>query len=293
MLAALRNQRQSYVREFDFGGDRQLPLEARANPVGDDRMLVLLRDISARRQNEREVAANLARERQLSEMKAQFVAVASHEFRTPLTSAIGSIDMLERYAERLAPEKRVELVTRIKKSLNRLSGIMQNITNAHLAEIGHLEIAWQSIDIAAFLTEIVKQVEERDRGQHRFCLETPAAATAIRSDVELLTQVFAHLLTNATLYSPPGTTIRVTLARAATEVVVAVSDEGIGIPQEEWERVFEPFVRGGNIGVISGLGLGLTIVKRHVERLGGRVAVRPSERGATLEVRLPTEGSAD
>lgn len=293
MLSALRNQRQSYVREFDFGGGDQLSLEARSTPVGDDRMLVLLRDISARRRTEREVAANLARERQLSEMKAQFVAVASHEFRTPLTSAIGSIEMLERHAERLTAGKRVELTTRIRKSLDRLSGIMQNITNAHLAEVGHSGIAWQSIDTAVFLAEIVKQAEESDRGQHRFCLVAPAGATAIRSDAELLTQVFAHLLANATCYSPSGTTIRVTLERADADVVVAVIDEGIGIPQAERERVFEPFVRGSNIGVIGGLGLGLTIVKRHVERLGGKVAVLPSERGATLEVRLPINGPAN
>lgn len=294
MHAELARHRQSCVREFDFAAaDAPLSLEARATPVGDDRMLVLLRDISARRQTEREVAANLNRERQLSEMKAQFVAVASHEFRTPLTAAIASVEMLERYGDRLAPEKRNELTTRMRRSLDRLAGIMQDITNAHLTEAGRVDIAWRPVDLAAFFADLIREAEETNAHQHRFQFELRAAETTIRSDPERLFQIFSSLLANATRFSPAGTAITVGLDRVGDDFVVTIRDEGLGILEADRERIFEPFVRGGNVVSIGGLGLGLTIVKRHTERLGGRVAALPSTRGATLEVRLPAAGPAE
>lgn len=294
MRAELARNRQSCVREFDFTvAGAPLSLEARATPVGDDRMLVLLRDISTRRQTEREVAANLARERQLSEMKAQFVAVASHEFRTPLTAAIASVEMLERYGDRLAPEKRNELATRMRRSLDRLAGIMQDITSAHLTETGRMDIAWRPVDLAVFFADLIRETEEANANQHRLELEVRAAETTIRSDPERLFQIFSSLLANATRFSPAGTVVRMVLDRTGDDFVVTICDEGLGILDADRERIFEPFVRGSNVGAIGGLGLGLTIVKRHAERLGGRVAALPAVRGATLEVRLPAAGPAE
>lgn len=294
MRAELARNRQSCVREFDFtAAGAPLSLEARATPVGDDRMLVLLRDISTRRQTEREVAANLARERQLSEMKAQFVAVASHEFRTPLTAAIASVEMLERYGDRLAPEKRNELATRMRRSLDRLAGIMQDITSAHLTETGRMDIAWRPVDLAVFFADLIRETEEANANQHRLELEVRAAETTIRSDPERLFQIFSSLLANATRFSPAGTVVRMVLDRTGDDFVVTICDEGLGILDADRERIFEPFVRGSNVGAIGGLGLGLTIVKRHAERLGGRVAALPAVRGATLEVRLPAAGPAE
>ena len=109
-IVAWANQ-EAVLLEFDRNIDgTDYSIEARATPAGSDRLLILLRDISARKRGERDAQSNLERERQLSEMKSQFISVASHEFRTPLAAAVGSVELLERHANKLTEAKRGELL---------------------------------------------------------------------------------------------------------------------------------------------------------------------------------------
>ena len=131
---------QTVVQEFDRKmNGAAVSIEARATRAGSDRVLILLRDISARKQGERDVLAHLERERQLSEMKSQFITVASHEFRTPLATAVGSVELLERHAERLPETKRRELLTRVQHALARLTSIMDDMLMLSRADSGRLK----------------------------------------------------------------------------------------------------------------------------------------------------------
>jgi signal transduction histidine kinase len=109
----------------------------------------------------------------------------------------------------------------------------------------------------------------------------------VPADTSLLHHILSNLVGNAARYSPPGTTISVTLAVDPDEFVLVVADEGIGIPEAERVRIFEPFVRGSNVGQVGGTGLGLNIVKRYTELMGGTIEVLPADRGAAFRVRLP------
>ena len=262
-------------------------IEARATPAGRDRLLILLRDISARKRGERDAQAHRERERQLSQMKSQFVSVASHEFRTPLAAAVGSIELLERHATRLTEAKRGELLGRVRNSLGRLTDIMNNVLQLSRADSGRVKVTWMDVDLGRFAQDVVNEVADGDRQQHIFSFQLSGSRSTVPADTNLLHHVLSNLVGNAARYSPPGTRISVNLILDADEFTLTVADEGIGIPEAERERVFEPFVRGSNVGQIGGTGLGLNIVKRYIELMGGHIEVLPTERGATFRVHVP------
>ncbi len=266
---------------------RDYSIEARATHAGRDRLLILLRDISARKRGERDAQANLERERQLSQMKSQFVSVASHEFRTPLAAAVGSLELLERHASKLTEAKRGELLGRVRNALGRLTNIMNDVLQLSRADSGRVTVKWMNVDLGRFAQDVVNEVADGDRQQHTFTFQQSGSRSTVPADTNLLHHILSNLVGNAARYSPQGTQVSVNLEIAADEFTLTVADQGIGIPEAERERIFEPFVRGSNVGQIGGTGLGLNIVKRYTELMGGRIEVLPTERGAAFRVRVP------
>ena len=248
---------------------------------------MLLRDISPRKLVEREVAANLKRERELSELKSHFVSVASHEFRTPLAGAVGCVDMLDRYGDRLTPEKRAEVLRRLKNSHRRLIDIMDNVLTVSRAEVGRIQVEPVPTDLRSFVQDTIDEVTVSDQGRHRIALQWAGADPVVQADQKLMHHIVSNLLANAARYSPEGTTIHVSAAAEDGHFSVTVADEGIGVPEADRGRIFEPFVRGSNVGEASGTGLGLNIVKRYCEVMGGKVELLPGERGASFRVEIP------
>ncbi len=279
---------QAVMLEFDRSiNGVDYSIEARATPAGENRLLILLRDISARKRGERIVQANLERERQLSEMKTQFISVASHEFRTPLAAATGSLELLERHAARITEAKRLELLTRAQRSLGRLTTIMDNVLQLSRADSGRVKVKRMNIDLVQFVQDVIREVEMGDRQQHTFVFQPSGGGAPVPIDTNLFNHILSNLLGNAVRYSPAGTKISVTLDISAQSFSLTVADEGIGIPEAERERVFEPFARGSNVGQINGTGLGLNIVKRYTELLGGRIELLATARGAACRVTRP------
>jgi PAS domain S-box-containing protein len=285
---------QTVVREFDKEvAGAVCSMEARATPIGSDQVLILLRDITARRRAEREVLANLARERQLSELKSQFISVASHEFRTPLAAAVGSLELLERHSDRIGPEKRAELLSRMQRSLGRLTAIMNDVLTISRVDAGRVVVKTMPLELGRFVQDVVREVEDGDRQQHRFAFSQSGGTDVVTTDSNLLHHILSNLVGNAVRYSPAGTTVSVALEHATESFSITVSDEGIGVPEAERSRIFEPFVRGSNVGQIGGTGLGLNIVKRYAELLGGGVELLPSACGAAFRVVIPRETPAN
>lgn len=276
------------VREFDrpMNGN-VVSFESRATRVGPDRMLILVRDISARKRMEQDVLAHLERERQLSALKSQFITVASHEFRTPLAAAVGSVELLERHAARLPEAKRGELLTRIHVALDRLTSIMDDMVMLSRADSGQMKATRLEVDLGGFVRDVVRNIELADRRQHTFSVQQTGAPGAVPADTNLLHHILSNLLENAVRYSPPGTRIDVALEVGEQTFALTVADDGIGVPAADRERIFEAFVRGSNIGEIGGTGLGLNLAKRYTELMGGRIELLPAERGAAFRVSVP------
>ena len=132
-----------------------------------------------------------------------------------------------------------------------------------------------------------------DRDAHRFVFTSEGSASGFPTDTSILHHILSNLLSNAARYSPTGSIVTTRLAVDAREAVISVEDQGIGIPEADQSRIFEPFERGSNVGTIKGTGLGLNIVKRMAELLGGTVAVSSApDRGSHFTVHLPRDPGA-
>ena len=286
--ARVRSAGEAVIHEFDHEVQGEtVSLEARAAPVGPDRVLILLRDISERKRLEREVRANLERERQLSEMKSQFVSVASHEFRTPLAAAVTTAQLLERYGETIAPDKRASLLNRLDRSLRRLTEIINDVLIVSRVDANRFAVHLVPTDLPQVVREVISEIGESDRHRHEFSFQSSGPAAIIQVDVKLLHHILSNVIGNAAKYSPEGTTVRVALDIGVNDFTLTVADEGIGVPRGEEERIFEPFGRASNVGEIGGTGLGLDIVRRFTELMGGRIDLIPASRGATFRIIIP------
>lgn len=288
VLATLGPERGTASRECDYqfeGGS--LSVETRAASLGPDRILVVLRDITLRRQTERQSQVLLEKERMLSSLKSQFISIASHELRTPLAAAVNNVELLGRFGERVSDGKRAEVLERVAKSLRRLSVIVADLLTVGRLGAGQAAVSRTTLNLEDFLRGVIHEVVEADPRGHDIALKVAGAAVAAPTDPRLLHHIVANLLTNAVRYSPAGSAIQVSLLATETGFAVEVADEGIGVPEHERERIFEPFVRGSNVGEIGGTGLGLHIVRMQAELMGGNIRYFPRTRGSCFRLDLP------
>jgi PAS domain S-box-containing protein len=238
---------------------------------------------------QRRTIALLAKEREVSEMKSRFLSVTSHEFRTPMSAALGSVELLTNHLDRLTPEKRRELLDRITTSLQRMTGMLDEILLLNRIDAKRVEVQLAAQDLRLLVEGIIEESRSGDRGVHRFELAVEGDPRGFVTDANLLNHILGNLLSNAVRYSPAGEPVTVQLAVDHAGARLAVTDRGIGIPPADLARLFQPFERGSNVGNIKGTGLGLSIVKRMVELLGGTIAVEaPAEGGTRFAVLLPS-----
>jgi len=168
-----------------------------------------------------------------------------------------------------------------------MTTIMDNVLQLSRAESGRVTVKRMKVDLVQFVQDLIREVEAGDRHGHAIAFLPSGRRDAVSVDTNLFNHILSNLLGNAVRYSPNGTNISVMLDIGEQAFSLTVADEGIGIPEAERERVFEPFARGSNVGQINGTGLGLNIVKRYAELMGGRIDLLPTERGTAFRVMLP------
>lgn len=227
--------------------------------------------------------AALDAERELGQMKNQFVSSVSHEFRTPLSVILSGAELLEAHADHISESRRLELLAQIKSSTGRMNEMVEQVLLLGRIESGTMKTNPQPVDVAALCREIVEEVQIAT--QRRCVIETKFGAGMRNLDVTLMRSVLANLLSNAVKYSRPGGRVFF----EANESGFRVNDEGIGIPPADLARLGEPFHRASNVGDISGTGLGLAVVRRCVALCGGTFTIHSDEGlGTQTVVTLPT-----
>jgi PAS domain S-box-containing protein len=251
-------------------------------------MVSLELEASSRIQAERETLDALAREKEMNEMKSRFVSMTSHEFRTPLTTILSSIELLDDYGERLPATEKAELVAVIKDSVHRMTQMLDDVLLIGKAETGGLTFRPAPLAVAEFFSSVIEEVKMAEKGHHDFQLACSVAGCECIVDEKLLRHIVGNLLTNAAKYSPQGGVIRTQVNCDGRELTFLISDQGIGIPAEDQARLFESFHRGANVGNIAGSGLGLAIVKKAVDLHSGKILVTSSVgKGTTFTVTIP------
>ena len=221
------------------------------------------------------------------QLKNQFVSTVSHEFRTPLSVILSGAELLEAHATSLSEARRAELLTQIKSSTMRMNEMVEQVLLLGRIESGAMKANPQPVDIAALCRGILEEVQTATLRKCGIDLESMAGSPSL--DAALVRSILVNLLTNAVKYSKPGGKVLFSVQILDQSVRFVVSDEGIGIPAADQSRVGEPFHRAGNVGEITGTGLGLAVVKRCVELCRGSLTIFSEEgRGTQITVTLPS-----
>ena len=226
----------------------------------------------------------------LERLKSEFVATASHELRSPLTSIKGFVELLERGRD-LDPRQR-EFVDIIRVSTDRLVDLVNDLLDVARIEAGQMEISPRPVDVRDIVRETATLLGPRLRARHQRlhfdAPEEPLPLARVHADPTRLRQILVNLLTNAHQYTPEGGRVTIAVREEPERLALRVSDDGPGIGPEELDRIFDRFYRGPEQARGGGTGLGLSIVKSLVDIHGGTIDVRsPPGEGTTFTVRLP------
>jgi PAS domain S-box-containing protein len=252
-----------------------------------DRILVVETNVTDRRNMEKKLEFNLIKERELNEMKSRFVSMASHEFRTPLTTINSSAGLILRYNEKKDTDKIVKHILRIKNSVRNLTSILNDFLSLEKLESGKIDTVLSECDLISIINETIEDLSEVSKKDQSILFNGPKYLR-ILSDPQLIKNIVLNLLSNAIKYSSEDSDIEVAIDDQEDKVVLKVIDQGIGIPDLDQKSMFDRFFRAGNVTNIEGTGLGLNIVNRYLSLLGGDISFTSKEgEGTTFFITLP------
>lgn len=238
--------------------------------------------------SEKELNLALAKEKELSELKSRFVSMASHEFRTPLSTIMSSASLISKYTEEAQNEKRQKHVNRIKSAVINLTGILNDFLSLSKIEEGKIEIGNTDVNLNELCNLVVDEVKGLLKNGQKI-EQSNTDNLVIHSDKRILKNVLFNLISNAIKYSEEDSKIFCRIFQEGEETHIEVQDYGIGIPENEQKYLFERFFRASNVETIQGTGLGLNIVKRYIELLGGKITFSSNlGEGTTFKIVLPT-----
>ncbi|MFK7926302.1 MAG: PAS domain S-box protein [Bacteroidia bacterium] len=239
------------------------------------------------RDSQEEIEVALAKEKELNELKSRFVSMASHEFRTPLATILSSINLLTRYTEPEQAEKRDKHTQRIRNNVHNLTGILNDFLSLSKLEEGKIQARYETFNLNELCEELREEMlSQSKRGQTiEYIAEGPAE---IYLDPYLLRNILVNLLNNAIKYSPEESNIKVHYQSSEATISIAITDQGIGIPNEDQVHMFERFFRAKNVTNIQGTGLGLSIVKRYVDLMSGKIGFESvDQKGTAFTLQFP------
>jgi signal transduction histidine kinase len=278
--------------DVDIGGTErrdEIGEMAQATVIFRNNAIELLRSQRTLARQAALLEEQLAQEQRVALMQRNFVSMASHEFRTPLTVIDGHARRLDKSKDAVPPAEIGERAGKIRSAVLRMTHLIDNLLNSSRLIDGSAGLYYEpaEIDLAALLREVCHL--HRDMVPAAQIVEHFAdAPLPITGDAKLLFQAFSNLLSNAVKYSTDGGTIEVAAETAAAEVVVTIADHGIGIPAADMDRLFQRYHRGSNVSGIVGTGVGLHLVKMVVDQHGGHIAVQSREgEGSRFTVHLP------
>lgn len=243
---------------------------------------------NALRESEQEIRNALEREKELSELKSRFVSMASHEFRTPLSTISSSADLIEAYKKDEQQEKRERHTNRIKSAVVNLTNILNDFLSLSRLEEGKIEVNSVLFNLEDFCNETLDEITVLLKPGQTINRHKHTEQTSIYLDAKLLKNILFNLLSNAIKYSDIDKPIDCFIKVEGSTLKIRVTDQGIGIPEEEQQHLFSPFFRAHNVENIQGTGLGLNIVKRYVDLMNGEISFESKTgKGTTFNVVIP------
>ncbi|WP_103669231.1 PAS domain S-box protein [Pseudanabaena sp. BC1403] len=233
----------------------------------------------------------LLREKELNELKSQFISRASHEFRTPLATIQTASDLLRNYGYKMSDEKKLERIDKIQREVKGMTNLLEEVLIIGKTESGKFDLQSEEINLENFCLEIIEQAKLIGDGKHQVIFKNINAPVKISIDIKFFRQIISNLLSNAIKYSPNNSEVNFMISLTCDRIpqlLLEVKDQGIGIPVIDQEKIFDHFYRAHNVGMIVGTGLGMAIIKNSVDILGGTIQLTSVEnKGTTIKVKLP------
>ena len=262
-----------------------VPLHEVDNSI--ERILVVERNITIRKETEQEIVKTLEKERELNELKTRFVSMASHEFRTPLGTILSSATLIGKYTETDQQNKREKHINRIKTSVSNLTSILNDFLSLEKVEAGKIDINRNWFDIQSLFSNTVEEMQAVCKQNQIIHYEHVGPVHSFTDEL-LMKNILFNLTSNAIKYSGEDSSISITSQNSNDELVLTVKDQGIGIPDKDQIHLFERFFRAKNATNIKGTGLGLNIVKKYVNSMHGTIEYESKEGiGTKFIIRLP------
>ncbi|GEM_PF-1842580 len=233
--------------------------------------------------------ASLEREQELSQLKSRFVSMASHEFRTPLTTMMTASELLLRHRHKMDDVQIDRRLHKITEQVEYLNEVIESVLDLSKMQSGRLSFHPVPIDLESIVLEIIEELPTRpDNASASIVFSATGGPFVLNLDKRLMRQAISNLIGNAIKYSLETTPVHVELEKSHQLMILRVRDHGIGIPDADLKHLFEPFHRAENVGTIAGTGLGLSICKQAIESHGGRITVESQVGiGTTFTVYLP------
>jgi PAS domain S-box-containing protein len=225
-------------------------------------------------ESKQEVIRALETEKELNELKSRFITTASHEFRTPLTTILSSVALIDEYTKAEDHEKRVKNTKRIRSAVNNLTQILNDFLSLSKLEEGVVRNQPEVLNLKEMMSERMEEMKAVLKKNQQFTYRHDGNSEQVKLDPQLLKNVLLNLLSNAIKYSPEGSTIYLLTSCTPEKTTISIADEGIGIPEADQPLLFERFFRAQNAGAVQGPGLGLNIVKKYIELMGGSIAFK-------------------
>ena len=266
-------------------------LNAELEAKVDERTVILKEALQRLEQSQAELNESLDKERQLNEIKSRFVSLASHEFRTPLSTVLSSASLLGKYTTTEDQDKRTRHIEKIKASVKHLNDLLEDFLSLGKLEEGKIGTTINEFNLNEVLDDTIEEMKILVKKDQKIIC-THSGEEIIESDKKLVRNVLINLISNAIKFSEEGTVINVKSEVSGNRAVILVKDEGIGISEDDQEHLFTSFFRGRNAINIQGTGLGLHIVKRYLDLLGGTIELNSKlGEGTTSTFIIPVKNS--
>jgi PAS domain S-box-containing protein len=264
---------------------RYSPLRNKAGEISG--VIGVATDITERLKAER-LQIELEKEQEVLALKERFISTASHDFRTPLTIIKMSANTLELFFDRMTPEQRTVKLRQIGAQVDNMVQLLNDVLTMSKANAGKLDFKPEQVELKSYCKHIWDNFRHMAEKTHRMDFDYNCEEYAVFLDPNLVHYILVNLLSNAVKYSPVNGHVRFEVMREGEHLIFRVSDNGIGIPEQDQAMLFQPFHRAANARGIDGTGLGLSIVKSYVEAHHGRIEVESKEgQGATFTVHIP------
>jgi PAS domain S-box-containing protein len=218
-----------------------------------------------------ELSRSLANEKELSVLKSRFVSMASHEFRTPLSTVLSSSYLIEKYVNTDEQPKREKHLQRIVSSVNMLTDILNDFLSVGKIEEGKIPVRISYFNIETHIKAIIEEIKNNLKPYQQIKYRHEGE-TEVELDSSLMKHIIMNLVSNASKFSAEGSTIDVATKGTEQQLILCVKDNGIGISKEDQNHLWERFFRGANVANIKGTGLGLHIISKYAELMNGITA---------------------